>query len=251
MSQAAPSRGLNSPREPRHGGASAPPATHLRHRSRLRERFRESGLGRFADYEVLELLLTFGQPRVDTKPAAKALDKAFGGLAGVLDAELSELEAVEGVGPQGAVLLKVLRESMERYFLREAELGDAVASPEAVVRWCRAALEGEKNEVFLVLHLSTKNRVLGHERLAEGSIDRAAVYPRRVIESAFRANAAALILVHNHPSGDPSPSPEDRQLTRELSAAARPLGLKVHDHLVIGKGRHFSFRAAGWMDASA
>ena len=227
--------------------AAQPP--HVGHRRRLRERFAEGGLDGFHDYEVLELLLTFALPRKDVKQAAKDLDERFKGLAGALDAEPAELEKIEGLGPQAALFFPLLRAAMGRYFLREAALSDVIASPEAVVRYCRAELEGEKNEIFMVLHLSTKNRILSVDRLAEGSLDRAAVYPRRVIEAAFKANAAALILVHNHPSGDPAPSPEDRQLTREISAAAKPLGLKVHDHLVIGRARHFSFRANGWMEA--
>jgi DNA repair protein RadC len=134
---------------------------------------------------------------------------------------------------------------MERYFETEARQTDLLNSPEAVLNYCRASLEGLANEVFEVLYLSTKNRVVGRERLSEGTIDQAAVYPRRVVAGALAANAAGLVFVHNHPSGDPAPSPEDKRLTSLLADAARTVGIPVLDHLIIGNGRHFSFRDQG------
>lgn len=215
------------------------------HRERLRARFVAAGLDGFHDYETLELLLTYAVPRRDVKPAAKALLARFGGLSRTLDATPKELSQVEGVGPRAASLLKLTRAVLERYSRERLEEADALDSPEAVVDYCRASLQGERNEVFQVLYLSTKNKVVGVERLSEGTIDRAAVYPRRVIEGALKANAAAVIFVHNHPSGDPTPSPEDCRLTREIAAAAGPVGIAVHDHIIIGRGRHVSLREAG------
>ena len=134
---------------------------------------------------------------------------------------------------------------MRRYFYVSASERDLLDSPAAVVSYCRASLEAENNEVFEVLFLNSKNRLLSTERIAEGTINRAAVYPRRVVESALKARAAALILVHNHPSGDPEPSLEDRELTQTIIDAARTVGIKIHDHIIVGKGRHYSFAQQG------
>lgn len=199
------------------------------------------------DYELLELLLTFAIPRREVKPEAKALLAKFGSLKAVLDADLEALSEVKGVGEQAGVLIKALRESMRRYLESAAQEADLVSSPEAAVAYCRAALEAEKRECFEVLYLASNNRLIRSERLSEGTLDRAAVYPRRVIEGALKANAAALIFVHNHPSGDPKPSTEDRRLTESLAQAAKAVGIKVHDHLVIGDGSHYSFRANGYL----
>lgn len=215
------------------------------HRARLRERWRQSGPAGFPDYELLELLLTQAVPRRDTKPMAKDLLRRFGTLKGVLDATAAELESVPRVGPAVSFFFSILRGTMERYFESAARKTDLLNSPEAVIRYCRASLEGLKNEVFDVIFVSTKNRVLGRERLSEGTIDQAAVYPRRVVSSALAANAASLIFVHNHPSGDPTPSPEDKQLTRRLEEAAQTVGIPVLDHLIVGNGGHFSFREQG------
>lgn len=134
---------------------------------------------------------------------------------------------------------------MERYFETEAREADLLNSPEAVLAYCRASLEGLNNEVFDVVYLSTKNRVIRKERLSEGTIDQAAVYPRRVVAGALAANAAGLIFVHNHPSGDPTPSMEDKRLTTLLAQAAKTVGITVLDHIIVGNGRSFSFRDRG------
>lgn len=215
------------------------------HRARLRDRWRRAGPAGFADYELLELLLTHALPRRDTKPLAKRLLERFGDLKGALDAPAEALESVDGVGPGVSQFLRLLRGVLERYFETAARASDLLNSPEAVVRHCRARLEGLRHEVFEVLFLSTKNRLIGQRRLSEGSIDQTAVYPRRVVAEALTANAAGLVFVHNHPSGDPSPSPEDKSLTRQLEAAAKTVGIPVLDHLIIGDGRHYSFRENG------
>lgn len=217
------------------------------HRERLRRRFL-SDVTTLPDYELLELLLTFAIPRRDVKPLAKALLARFGNLKAVLDAAPSDVQAVPGAGRGAATLLAALRAAMRVYFELEAKQTDLMNSYETVINYCRASLEGEKNEVFQILYLSSKNRLLGAERVAQGTIDRAAVFPRRVIEGALAARAAAMVFVHNHPSGDPTPSVEDRRLTRDLVDAAASVDILVHDHIVIGNGRHFSFRAAGLMD---
>lgn len=215
------------------------------HRARLRDRWRRTGVDGFAEHELLELLLTHVFRRIDTKPLAKRLLARFHGLKGLLDATPQQIQEVEGAGPRAAEFVALLRGAMERYFETDVRRTDLLNSPEAVVSYCRAALEGLPHEVFDVIYLSAKNRVLSRERLAEGTIDQAAVYPRKVVTRALAANAAGLVFVHNHPSGDPEPSPEDRRLTQRLRDAAQLVGIPVLDHIIIGNGRHVSFREKG------
>lgn len=219
---------------------------YLGHRKRLRQRFQKHGLENFRDDEVLELLLTYVLGRKDTKPLAKELIRSFKALSGVLHASACELGSIPGLGEGASVFFALVRSVIQRTLQQELlEDKDILHSPEAVTRFCRAALEGQHNEVFLVLYLNTKNRVIATERLAEGTIDRAVVFPRRVIEGALKAHATTMIFVHNHPSGDPTPSSEDKLLTMDLIKAARTVDVAVHDHIVIGRDRHFSFRSAG------
>ena len=213
------------------------------HRDRLRSRFSASGLDSFMDHEVLELLLTFCIPRKDTKPIAWALIKRFGSLSGVLDATPKELAQVQGIGGQSAVFLTLIRATMRKYFLEQVKERKEIKNPESVVDFCQASLQGEANEVFEVIYLTTRNTVIGVERIAIGTIDRASISPRKIIENAFNRRAAALIFVHNHPSGEPSPSQEDISLTENLSRIAAPLGIIVLDHIIVGKGKFFSIKA--------
>ncbi|MDD4003792.1 MAG: DNA repair protein RadC [Elusimicrobiaceae bacterium] len=218
---------------------------HEGHRQRLRERFRAAGLDALLDHEVLELLLTYSIPRRDTKPLAWALLKKFGTLSGVLDAKPQELSEVPGMGRESVTLLTLLRAVMKRYFMGSLQKKEMLRSPDEVVDFCRASLEGEKDEIFEVLYLTIKNTVIGCERLSSGTIDRAAVSPRRVVENSLKARAASLILVHNHPSGNATPSREDILITEEIIRAARALDIAVLDHIIIGKNEHYSFRASG------
>lgn len=195
------------------------------------------------DHEVLELLLTFCIPRKDTKPIAWALIKRFGSLSGVLDATPKELAQVQGIGGQSAVFLNLIRATMRKYFLEQVKERKEIKNPESVVDFCQASLQGEANEVFEVIYLTTRNTVIGVERIAIGTIDRASISPRKIIENAFNRRAAALIFVHNHPSGEPSPSQEDISLTENLSRIAAPLGIIVLDHIIVGKGKFFSIKA--------
>lgn len=217
------------------------------HRRRLRERFGKSSLEGFHDYEVIELLLTYAIPRRDVKPLAKRLIKRFKGLRGVFDASIEELSTVEGVGENAAVLLRLVKESAGEYLKERILKKHAVRSSKDVVDYLTVILSGERVEKFLALYLNTKNEILGLETLHEGSIDRTHVYPRKAIESAFKHNARSIIFVHNHPSGDPTPSAVDRKLTRELEAAAAALDILVHDHIIIGRNSHFSGREKGWL----
>ncbi len=191
------------------------------------------------------MLLTYSIARRDTKPLAWALLKKFGTISAVLDASPQELAAVPGIGPESVTMITLMRAVMRRYFMDTLQRKEALRSPEEVVEFCRASLEGEKDEIFEVIYLTTKNTVIGSERLSCGTIDRTAVAPRKVVENALKARAAGLILVHNHPSGNATPSREDIIITEEIIRAARALDISVMDHIIIGKNEHYSFRGSG------
>jgi DNA repair protein RadC len=216
-------------------------ADYIGHRNRLRGKFQRAGPEALYDYELLELLLTYAIPRRDVKPLAKELIGRFGGLGGVLDASQRELESVSGMGPASATLVRLVKELCAAYLSEQIQGRDALSSPRAVVDFARAKLAGLPHEAFMVIYLNAKNEVLGHDIVHEGTVDRAVIYPRRVIESALARRAAALILVHNHPSGHPEPSAEDRSMTRAIHEAARAVDIRLLDHLIVGKLGYFSF----------
>ncbi len=217
------------------------------HRQRLRERFIKSGLEGFTDYEVVELILTLAIPQKDVKPLAKELISRFGSLRGILDASLDELRAVKGIGTVTPVALRIIREAANLYLQQSAENKDSFAEPEALASFWRSKIGALKNEVFQVCYLDSGYRLLrdGIETMEEGTIDRAAVYPRRVIESALRRGAAVLVFAHNHPNGDVRPSEQDKTLTRALVLAATTVQIKVLAHLIVSADTVFSFRKEG------
>ena len=215
------------------------------HRERLRRRFEKTGGDGMPDYELLELLLFHPLPRGDTKPLAKRLIERFGSMGGVLGAEREALAAVEGVGPAVVRSLKLV-EALGLRALQETVTGrPVIGSWQAVVDYCAARLAHRKTEHFRVLFLDNRNALIGDEEQQKGTVDHVVLYPREVIKRALELHASAVILVHNHPSGDPSPSRADIELTKEIAKAGAPLGVSVHDHLVIGRSRHVSFREAG------
>jgi DNA repair protein RadC len=218
------------------------PPHYLGHRRRLKGRLAESGLSAFQDHEAVELILTYALARKDVKPLAKELLRVFGSFRGLLDASPAALQQVAGVSDHTALLFRVIKESADRY-LREKMLAvsDVIASPHDLLNYCRSKMGGLKDEQFRMIYLNTRNRVIDEEVLQEGTVDQTAVYPRKILERAIRFKATALIMVHNHPSGSAQPSPEDRELTRNLVQAAGNLQIKVHDHLIIGRDTHFSF----------
>ncbi|HEU4386360.1 MAG TPA: DNA repair protein RadC [Blastocatellia bacterium] len=222
-------------------GHPEPVPDYVEHRKRLRERFRKSGAEGMHDYELLELLLTYAIPRKDVKPVGKSLIKRFGGLAGVLDANQDELECVRGLGTASAILIRLAKQLCEAYLAEQMAAREALSSPRTVMDFARAKLAGLPHEAFMVVYLNVKNEVIGHELIHEGTLDRAVIYPRRVIESALANRAACLILVHNHPSGHTDPSPEDKKLTRMIKDAARTVEITVLDHIIVGKSGYFSF----------
>jgi DNA repair protein RadC len=219
----------------------------LGHRQRLRDKFADTALSGLHDYEAIELLLTYALPRRDVKPLAKAIIERFGTLRGVMDATLDELRSVKGVGENVAVLLRLVKEFSKEYHKEAILKRDAIASSNDVIKYLSSELSGEKVEKFMALYLNSKNEVIAVETLHEGTIDQTIVYPRKAIEFAFKHNARSIIFVHNHPSGDPKPSRSDKDLTDELVNAAKAMDIKVYDHIIIGKGRHFSGRENGWL----
>ena len=214
---------------------------YINHRKRLRERFRKTGADGMHDYELLELLLTFSIPRRDVKPVAKKLISEFGGLSGVLDADQKKLEELSGVGSMSAALIRLVKELYNTYLAENMKRGDVLSSPETVLKFVRVRLSGMTNEAFMVIYMNVKNEVIDYSILHEGTIDNVAVYPRRIIESALSRHASGVILVHNHPSGNPMPSREDKALTRDIADAAITLDIRVLDHIIVGKDGYFSF----------
>ncbi len=225
------------------GGEKSP--HHLGHRQRLKERFRSASAEGMHSYELLELLLTYAIPRKDVKPIAKALIARFRSLPGVLDAAQRELEEAPDIGPASATLIRLTKALCGAYLLSRIERRDLLSSPQAVVDFSRLTLSGLSHEALMVIYLNAKNETVGHEIVHEGTIDRTVIYPRRLIEAALSHHAAGLILVHNHPSGDPSPSDEDRRLTRTMIEATRAMDIHILDHIIVGRDRHFSFMSAG------
>jgi DNA repair protein RadC len=215
------------------------------HRARLRARFLDSAGAGIPDYEILELIL-FGVFRNgDTKPLAKALIAEFGSLAAVLAAPAERLEKLPGCGEAVIAALKVTREAGLRMLKAEAMQRPALSNWQALLDYCRAALQHEGVEQFRVLFLDRKNQVIADEQQQRGTVDHTPVYPREVVKRALELNAAALILVHNHPSGDPTPSRADIEMTRQVRDAAGVMGITLHDHLIIGRKGHVSLREKG------
>lgn len=217
------------------------------HRQRLRDRFLKSGMAGFADYEVVELLLTLAVPRSDVKRPAKALIARFGNLRGILDAPIEELRAISGIGNVTPVALQIIKAAATLYLQQSGEGRDSLADPARLSDFWRMRIGSLQNEVFEVAYLDSAYRLLrdGVETLEEGTIDRAAVYPRRVIEAALKRGAAMLVLAHNHPNGNVTPSEHDKVLTRAVVLGAETVHLKVVDHLIVSAQETFSFRTAG------
>ena len=198
----------------------------------------------------MELLLTYAIPQKDVKPLAKELLSHFGGIRGIFDASLEELTSIEGLGERTAILFKLLKEGSTLYLKTRVMGKEILSSPQQALDFCHHLLSGEKNEKFMVLYLTTKNELIDTHILEEGTINQTAVYPRKVVEGALKHNASALIFVHNHPSGDPTPSRTDKKLTEALVKAAQTIDVTVHDHIIIGKNSHFSGREDGWLGSS-
>ena len=221
---------------------------HLGHRKRLREKFLRSGLAGFHDYEIVELLLSLGTPRKDCKLPAKEAIKRFKTLRGVLEASTEELQQIEGIGAHSAFGIKLVQ-AVAREFLKAKILDKPFyKSSQEVFDYLYHSMRGLKKEVFKVIYLNSQNQIIDTVDLSEGTVNSSSVAPREVIEGTIKNNAASLIFVHNHPSGNPEPSPNDKELTRELVYAGRIMRLKVLDHIIIGDNRYFSFAGEGLIE---
>jgi len=215
------------------------------HRARLRRRLFEGGPDALLDHELVEYLLALAIPRQDTKPLAKALLHEFGGIAGLLTADAEALARVKGMGETSVAALKAAHAAALRLLRAEVAQRPVLANWQALLDYLRADMAHHVIERFRVLHLNSKNMLIRDELMGEGTIDEAAVYVREVIRRAIDLGSAALILVHNHPSGDPSPSRADIEITRQIMAAGKGMGIAVHDHIIMGRDGHASLRGQG------
>jgi DNA repair protein RadC len=228
-----------------HLAEEADPTPHYYgHRERLRRRLIAAGADNLPDYELVEVILFASNPRADVKPLAKDLLDRFGGIAALLSADPSAL-ASAGLGLAGIAALKAVREAALRLMRSELQERPVVGSWDKLIDYCTAHIAHGKVEEFHILFLDRKNVLIKHEQQQRGTIDHTPVYPREVVKRALELQASALILVHNHPSGDPTPSTADIAVTKDIVKAAQPLGVTVHDHLIIGRGRHVSLRDLG------
>ncbi|WP_284165140.1 DNA repair protein RadC [Frigidibacter sp. SD6-1] len=217
------------------------------HRQRLRERFMAGGATAMPDYELLELVLFRAIPRQDVKPLARRLLDMFDTFESVLSAPVARLEEVSGVGAAVIQELKIVEAAAHRLTRTRVMNRPVLSSWEALLDYCRAAMGHRQTEQFRILYLDRKNILIADEEQAKGTVDHVPVYPREVVKRALELNASALILVHNHPSGDPSPSEADILVTNQVRDAAEVLGLVVHDHLIIGRSNVLSFRSEGYL----
>ena len=215
------------------------------HRQRLREKFIEGGLDRFSDEEVLEFLLTLGTPRRDLKAEAREALKRFGSLSGVLSAPIEKLMQIKGIGPKNALYLSFVHQVAGRYLRDRARGKTFLGSSKAVFDYLFHSMRDLKREIFKVLFLNRKNELLSDQDVFLGSLTGSVIYAREIVTLALEHQAAALVFVHNHPSGDPTPSREDQSLTRDLVWASQLLTIQVLDHVIIGNNTYFSFADEG------
>ncbi len=238
---------LGTPGKPAPQPDPAPPSpvSAEGHRNRLRARLLTGGSDSVADHELLELVLFLALPRRDTKPIARALLARFGSFAGAVSAPLPDLRSVEGMGDAGAAALKTIQAAAQRLARAEVLHQPVLANWDRLIDYLTAVLARERVEQFRVLFLDNRNRLIADEAQARGTVNHTPVYPREVVKRALELHATALILVHNHPSGDPNPSRDDIEMTGLVKQAAAALAITLHDHIIVGNGRWFSFRQEG------
>lgn len=228
-----------------HSQATDKKPHYIGHRQRLRNRFLESKGDSLADYELLELLLFYAYPRIDTKPLAKELLKRFGSLQAVLGSPLSCLLDIKEISPSAQILLKLVHDLSLRAMKEDLKGRVVLQSWQQVLDYCHASMSFLKEEQFRLLFLDQKNQLMADEVQQKGTVNHTPVYPREVIKRALELGASALIMIHNHPSGDPTPSRSDIDMTLKVMEAGTALGIKVHDHVIIGQGKNLSFKAMG------
>lgn len=219
------------------------------HRKRIRERFLKGGLKGFHDYEIVELLLTYGIPRKDCKPPAKELLKKYKSLSGLFSAPIYSLTESRQIGESAAVLIRLVQGIAEALLKESVLQMDYFNNFRAVSDYIRLSMGGLKHEEFRAAFLNSSNGIIAIETLQQGIVNAATVYPRQIIELALKHHAASLICFHNHPGGNPQPSPQDRSITRDILFASRPLGITLHDHLILGGQSIYSFASEGEIDA--
>jgi len=218
------------------------------HRKRLRERFIKGGLAGFHHYEIIELLLTLGSPRKDCKQQAKEAVRRFKTLRGVLEAPPEELQQIDGIGPRSAFGIKLVQE-VARAFLKEKIVDKPVyKSAQEIFDYLYHSMRDLRKEVFKVIYLNSQNQIIETTDLFEGTVNSSSISPRQVVEGALKHNAASLIFVHNHPSGNPEPSKNDKEVTRDLVYAGSIMRIRVLDHIIIGNNRYFSFAGEGLVE---
>ncbi len=235
------------PLAPRRGAGAEQPSYIRDHRARLRERFLAGGAAAMPDYELLELVLFRAIPRRDVKPLARRLLEAFGDFNAVLSAPAPRLAEVEGCGQSVITELKIVEAAAQRLARSRVLHRPVLSSWQALLDYCHTAMAHRQTEQVRVLYLDRKNRLIADEAQGSGTVDHVPIYPREVVKRALELNASALILVHNHPSGDPTPSQADITMTEAIRAAAEVLSITLHDHLVIGRDRALSFRSEGYL----
>jgi DNA repair protein RadC len=220
----------------------------LGHRKRLRERFIKSGLSGFHDYEIIELLLTLGSPRKDCKKQAKEVIKRFKTLRGALSASPEELQQIEGIGAHSAFGIKLVWEVAEEFLKQRIMDKPVYKSAKEIFDYLYHSMRDLKKEAFKVIYLNSQNQIIDIADLFEGTVNASSVYPREIMREAIRRDAVSLIFVHNHTSGDPTPSSYDKEITRDLVFAGNIMQIKVLDHIIIGENRYYSFAGEGLVD---
>ena len=216
---------------------------YLGHRQRIRQKYQKSRFDNCHDYEILELILTYAIPRRDTKPIAKALLRKFKSVRGVFDAEIEALNTVNGIGANAATLINLFKEVVSLYLLENLlEQENIISSPKAVYNYLQASLRGAKDEIFKAIFLNTANRPVKAETIHVGTVNKAVVYPRKVVEYALKNKAVSVILAHNHPGGSLTPSEDDKNITQALIKALGTVDVNVLDHIIIGTEGYFSFK---------
>lgn len=236
------SDGRARPEERAHSTGNGKRSLNDGHRDRVRGRFRKSGADDFADYELLELLLFTALPRRDTKPIAKALIDRFGSFAGALAAPRQRMKEIPGIGDKVADTLMAVHASAVRCAKGQVDRRKPLSSWSQVITYVKTAMAYSEIEEFRILFLDKKNGLIADEIQQTGTVDHTPVYPREVVRRALELSATALILIHNHPSGDPTPSRADIQMTRQIIEIAKPLGVEIHDHIIVGRTGEVSFR---------
>jgi DNA repair protein RadC len=232
-------------RSGRRSGFEEAPAHYTGHRERLRERFRAAGSDAVSDYELLELVLFRALGRRDVKPLAKSLIARFGSFGEVIAAPWPLLAEMDGLGDAAITEFKVVEAAARRIARGEVSRREVLSSWETVLEYCRTTMAFADKEHFRVLFLDKRNQLIADEIQQTGTVDHTPVYPREIVKRSLELSATAIILVHNHPSGDPTPSRADVDMTRQIAAIAKPLGIAVHDHIIVGRDGHASLKGMG------